>query len=80
MSNLLHLAQLVTAASGGNIKPDRLAHRHRQAMICFFCTNWDLVYGVLMTERFDLQTPSVAPRVARPAVPDPLSIEALLNH
>jgi hypothetical protein len=80
MANLANLAELCSTATNGEVQPDRLARRHRQAMLCFFCTHWDIACQVLLRDVLPSRMPNV-PEVASPdRDPDPLSLATLLNR
>jgi hypothetical protein len=75
MAVLQTLAANCVALTNGALKPDRLARRHRPAMLCFFCENWPAI-SHLMTQN-NLMAPQLAADIGEP---DPLSISALLNR
>jgi hypothetical protein len=81
------IAHACEAVTHGRIKPDRLARRHRQGMLCFCCTNWDVISQLLLSNVFGMNLPQLTrldlPPESAPAPlvePDPLSISALLNR
>jgi hypothetical protein len=75
MSLLQQVAESCTTLTNGFLKPDRLARRHRPAMLCFFCENWLLICQ-LITQH------NLMSRMTQPEAPDPepVSITALLNR
>jgi hypothetical protein len=86
MSILVKIGQTCETMTNGRVKPDRLARRHRQGMVCFCCANWEIVSQIILSDVMRRNSPDGAP-FERPTVqtaavlgPDPLSIAALLNR
>jgi hypothetical protein len=87
MALLAKIGQACETMTSGGVRPDRLARRHRQAMLCFCSANWPIVTQVLLSQGVSPNNaPSHRPvdrspvRPLRIVEPDPLSIAALLNH
>jgi hypothetical protein len=75
MALLQTIAANCTALTNGALRPDRLARRHRPAMICFFCENWPIVSHLMTQNNLTARPPD--PDVGSA---DPLSIQSLLNR
>jgi hypothetical protein len=86
MSTLMDIGKRCVEYTGGQVKPDRLARRHRQGMLCFCCANWDVISRMILADARRQRPPntpvfeSPSVRMATPFERDPLSITALLNR
>jgi hypothetical protein len=78
MSVLGTIADKCQKVTKGAFKPDRLARRHRQGMLCFFTKHWDFVLPVILSGIGKM--PLVDPITRTDDDMESLSISALLNH